>query len=123
MDAIFLNGMEFYGYHGVFEEENRLGQRFYIDVVLYASIREAGETDDLTKTVNYAEAYDHIRAIMEGEPVQLIETLAERVAAKLLAEFVSVQQVRVKVTKPNPPIHGPLAGVAVEILRERAQEA
>jgi dihydroneopterin aldolase len=119
MDAIYLNGMEFYSYHGVFEEENRLGQRFYADLVLYTSLKEAGETDDLAKTVNYAEAYEEIKNIMDGEPVQLIETLAERIAARMLALFPRVQKVQVKVTKPMPPIPGMLTGVAVEVIRER----
>jgi len=119
MDAIYLNGLEFYGYHGVFEEENRLGQRFATDVVLYTSLRAAGETDDLTKTINYAEAYDCIKSIMDGEPVQLIETLAERIAATLLGHFPTLQRVQVKITKPSPPFAGVLGGVAVEIVRER----
>ncbi|ASS76973.1 dihydroneopterin aldolase [Tumebacillus algifaecis] len=119
MDAIYISGMEFYGYHGVLEEENRLGQRFYADLVLYTSLQEAGESDDLTKTVNYAEAYEEIRQIMDGEPVQLIETLAERIAKQMLTSFLRVQKVQVKVTKPMPPIAGLLSGVAVEVIRER----
>jgi len=119
MDAIYINNMEFYAYHGVFEEENRLGQRYACDAVLYTSLREAGETDELDKTVNYALAYQVIKEIMDGEPVQLIETLAERIADKLLQEFPSLKLVRIKVSKPNPPIPGILGGVAVEIHRER----
>jgi dihydroneopterin aldolase len=120
MDKIYMNGLEFYGYHGVFLEENRLGQRFYTDVVLSVeSLREAGTTDDLNKTVNYGEAYDYIRAIMDGEPVQLLETLAEKIATTLLENFPPVVQVQVKVTKPMPPIAGPMQGVAVEIVRDR----
>lgn len=119
MDSIYINGMEFYAYHGVFPEENRLGQLFTVDVVLHTDLRPAGESDDLTRTVNYAEAYNEIKAIMTGEPVQLVETLAERIAAVLLAQFPIVRSARVKLHKPNPPIPGHLAGVAVEILRER----
>ncbi|TCP52751.1 dihydroneopterin aldolase [Tumebacillus sp. BK434] len=119
MDRIYISGMEFYGYHGVFEEENRLGQRFYADLVLHASLKAAGETDDLSKTVNYAEAYAAIKIIMDGEPVQLIETLAERIAQQMLDLYPMVQQAQVKVTKPSPPFPGALSGVAVEVIRER----
>ncbi|MFD2170658.1 dihydroneopterin aldolase [Tumebacillus lipolyticus] len=119
MDAIYISGMEFYGYHGVFEEENRLGQRFYADLTLYTSLREAGTTDDLTATIHYGEAYAEIKKIMEGEPVQLLETLAERIAQQMLSTYERVQKVRVKVTKPMPPFAGTLQGVAVEVYRER----
>jgi dihydroneopterin aldolase len=119
MDAIYLNGLEFYGYHGVFSEENRLGQRFMCDAVLYASLEQAGQTDDLQHTVNYGEAYERIRSIMTGTPVQLLETLAERIAADLIAHYPMVQRVKIKITKPMPPIPGPMTGVAVEIERER----
>lgn len=119
MDAIYLHHMEFYAYHGVFSEETKLGQKFYADVTLYTSLQAAGETDDLTQTVNYAEAYEQINTIMTGPPVALIETLAERIAAALLQNHARVQKVLVKITKPNPPIPGILGGVEVEIARER----
>ncbi|KEO83086.1 dihydroneopterin aldolase [Tumebacillus flagellatus] len=119
MDKIYMNGLEFYGFHGVFEEENRLGQRFYTDVVMSLPLQKAGEDDDLRATVNYGEAYDRIREIMDGEPVQLLETLAERIAKALLDNYPAVREVQVKVTKPNPPIKGPMNGVAVEIVRCR----
>ncbi|MGB8957158.1 MAG: dihydroneopterin aldolase [Tumebacillaceae bacterium] len=119
MDAIYLNGLEFYAYHGVFSEENRLGQRFFCDAVLYTSLERAGLTDDLQHTVNYGEAYDLIKSIMAGPPVQLLETLAERIAALLLDRYPAVQRVRIKITKPMPPIPGPMTGVAVEIERGR----
>ncbi|HEU4964028.1 MAG TPA: dihydroneopterin aldolase [Bacilli bacterium] len=119
MDTIHINGMEFYAYHGALPEENRLGQLFTVDVQLRIELQPAGVTDDLAKTVNYAEAYEEVKAIMESVPVQLIETLAERIAAKLFDRFPLVEALRVKLNKPNPPIPGHLAGVAVEIYRER----
>jgi dihydroneopterin aldolase len=119
MDKIYMNGLEFYGFHGVFEEETRLGQRFYADVVMSMPLQQAGETDDLTRTVHYGEAYERIREIMDGEPVQLLETLAERIAASLLEHYPPLLEVQVKVTKPSPPIKGPMSGVAVEIVRGR----
>ncbi|WP_251639888.1 dihydroneopterin aldolase [Sporosarcina sp. NCCP-2716] len=120
MDFIHINDMQFYGYHGALAEENVLGQRFVISVVLVTDLKQAGTTDDLTATVNYAEVYEKVRSIAEGEPVKLIETVAERIAADLLESYPErVQSVRVKVVKPDPPIAGHYASVAVEIERGR----
>jgi dihydroneopterin aldolase len=60
MDKIYVNGMDFYGYHGVYEEENKLGQRFSADVILEMDTKEAGRTDNLNLTVNYAEVYEKV---------------------------------------------------------------
>lgn len=118
MDRIILSGMQFYGYHGVYPEEARLGQSFVVDVELYADLREAGEKDDLHQTVDYAKAYRLIKEVVEGHPYKLIEAVAERVASRLLAEF-TVQEVVVRVHKPNAPIPGPLDCVTVEVRRGR----
>ena len=72
MDYIHLNDMEFYGYHGALPEEKKLGQRFRLTVSLAASLEEAGLTDDLDKTVSYAEVYELCKMVVEGEPVKLI---------------------------------------------------
>lgn len=117
MDKIYLNQMEFYGYHGVFPEENKLGQRFIVDLVLYADLSKAGQTDELTYTVNYAEAYQIVQKIVEGQNVKLVEKLAEVIADRLLAAFAIVNKCTVKVIKPDPPIRGHYHSVAVEITR------
>ncbi|MFJ7936832.1 dihydroneopterin aldolase [Sporosarcina sp. NPDC096371] len=120
MDYIHLNEMEFYGYHGALPEENKLGQRFRVTISLATDLSEAGETDDLEKTVNYAEVYLVCRSIVEGEPVKLIETVAEKVAANVMKEFAAkVTGVRVVLVKPDPPIPGHYASVSVDITRGR----
>ncbi|KEO82289.1 dihydroneopterin aldolase [Tumebacillus flagellatus] len=119
MDKIFLNGMVFYGYHGVYPEEKKLGQRFYADVVMEADLEAAGRADDLRLTTNYGTVYEHIDRIMTGEPVQLIETLAERIASAIFAHFPLIHGVQVKITKPSAPIPGELASAAIEIHRKR----
>lgn len=119
MDKIYVNKMQFYGYHGVYKEENKLGQRFYVDVVLEVDTRPAGRSDDLNLTVNYAEVYEITKRIMEGPPVKLVESLVEKIANELLITFRNVQAVTVKVTKPDPPIPGYYDSVAVEVRRER----
>ncbi|WP_202081473.1 dihydroneopterin aldolase [Caldalkalibacillus salinus] len=119
MDKIMLNGMSFYGYHGVFPEENKLGQRYKVDLQLYIDLKQAGQTDDLSHSVNYAEVYEVTKNIVEGPPYQLIESVAEKIATECLSQWFNVQEVVVTVTKPDPPIAGHYEAVAVEIGRKR----
>lgn len=119
LDNIRIRGMEFYAYHGVLPEETVIGQRFVVDITLCLSLRRAGETDDLEETVNYASVYDKVKDVMQGEPVKLIETLAERTATVLLGDFESLSRVDVTVVKPNAPIAGVFSDVSVTVVRER----
>jgi dihydroneopterin aldolase len=119
VDRIILAGMRFYGYHGVYPEEARLGQSFTVDVELYLDLRAAGQTDDLRKTVDYGKVYATVKRLVEGRPFKLIEALAEHVAAQVLEGFAPVAEVVVRVHKPNAPIPGPLDAVTVEIRRRR----
>ena len=119
LDRIYVNSMEFYGYHGVFPEENRLGQRFKIDLSVSIDLKKAGETDELDHSVNYGELFQLCKEIVEGKPYKLVEAVAEKIAGKLLAEFTLIQEVTVKVIKPDPPIPGHYKSVAVEITRSR----
>ena len=119
MDKIYLNGMKFYGYHGVFPEENKLGQRFCVDLTLEADLSKASESDDLNYTVKYADAYNTIKAIVEGEPRKLVETIAEEITTKMFKTFEIVEACTVKVIKPDPPIDGHYDSVAIEMKRER----
>ncbi|MGD8192463.1 dihydroneopterin aldolase [Brevibacillus ginsengisoli] len=116
MDKLYFNRMSFYGYHGVFDAEAKLGQRFFIDLELQLDLSKAGKSDDLHDTVNYADIFEKVRQIVESERYQLIEALAERIATQLLEDF-SFHEVKVKVTKPNPPINGHYDSVAIEIIR------
>jgi dihydroneopterin aldolase len=116
-DKIILTGMVFYGYHGVTDEETRVGQRFIVDVELEADTRMAGRRDDITQTINYAAVYMSARDVVEGKSRRLIEAVAEGIAGRVLEEQ-EVRGVRVRVTKPSPPIPGAvLNGAAVEVYR------
>ena len=118
MDYIHVNDMEFWGNHGVFAEETKLGQRFRVTLSLAVDLQEAGQTDNLDKTVNYAEAFFICQKIVEGEPVQLVETVAERIAAEILTTFKDqVRGCKVIVIKPDPPIPGHYRSISVEITR------
>lgn len=119
MDKIYLNSMEFYGNHGVFTEETVLGQRFTVNVVLETDLKAAGRSDKLEKTINYAEIFTICQEVVEGKRFDLIEAVAENIAAEILDKFERVENVQVKVTKPNPPIKGIYDSVAVEITRGR----
>lgn len=119
MDKIYVTGMEFYGYHGVFPEEAVLGQRFYVDVTVSVDLKEAGETDRLEYTVHYGEIYQLCKEIVEGKPYKLVEAVAEKIAAGILKGFPLVMETTIKVVKPDPPIPGHYKSVAVEITRGR----
>lgn len=119
MDKIYVNKMDFYGYHGVFPEENKLGQRFIVDLAVSADLRKAGQTDDLEDSVNYGELYQLCKDIVEGKPYKLIETVAEKIAVHILNNFPLISEATVKVIKPDPPIPGHYQSVAVEITRRR----
>jgi dihydroneopterin aldolase len=119
-DRILLTGLAFFGRHGVWPAEQELGARFVVDVELYTDLRAAGRTDALAATVDYGEVYRRVRAVVEGPPLHLIEAVAERIAAVLLADFAGLERVVVRVHKPHAPIAGAVAAsVAVEIDRRR----
>jgi dihydroneopterin aldolase len=119
MDKIFVNQMEFYGYHGVFPEETRLGQRFVVDLTVFVDLKKAGETDELEYSVNYGELFRVCKEIVEGKPFKLVEAVAEKIAEIVLSQFTLVSEVTIKVIKPDPPIPGHYRSVAVEITRRR----
>jgi dihydroneopterin aldolase len=119
MDKIFVNQMEFYGYHGVFPEETKLGQRFVVDLIVFVDLKKAGETDELEHSVNYGELFRVCKEIVEGKPFKLVEAVAEKIAETVLSQFTLVSEVTIKVIKPDPPIPGHYRSVAVEITRRR----
>ncbi len=120
-DEILLEGMRFYAYHGVNPEERALGQRFTVDVVLEADLRRAGQSDDLVETVSYSAVYKVVRGIVEGEPRNLIEAVAEEIAAAILTGFPKVARVTATVRKPEVPMKGSLLDAAgVRITRTQA---
>lgn len=120
MDKIFLNGMEFYGYHGVFPAENQLGQRFRVDLECGLDLTMAGDSDELNTTVSYADLYQIIHTIMEQEPhAKLLERLAQKIITQIFSQFPVIQDIMVRVIKPDPPIPGHYQNVGVEMRRRR----
>ncbi|PKQ34864.1 MAG: dihydroneopterin aldolase [Actinobacteria bacterium HGW-Actinobacteria-11] len=122
LDEIVLTGLTVFGRHGVYAHEREDGQEFSIDLRLRMSLDQAAASDDVADTVHYGELAEKVAAVVGGEPVNLIETLAERIAAAAL-EDVRVQNVTVTVHKPHAPIPLSFADVAVTVHRSRAPEA
>ena len=118
LDRLALKGLRGHGRHGVFDHERAEGQPFVVDVVLRLDTSTAAATDELAATVDYGKLAEGIVGLIEGEPVDLIETLAQRIADRCLAEQV-VASVDVTVHKPEAPVPVPFDDVTVTITRSR----
>ncbi|HLE59431.1 MAG TPA: dihydroneopterin aldolase [Candidatus Limnocylindria bacterium] len=116
-DQINLRGMRFLGRHGVSLAERMEPQPFEVDVALGLDTAAAGASDDLADTVDYAAVFDQVRAAVEGSSFRLIEALAGRIAADLLAAHPRVESVEVAVRKPRAPLPGQFESVEVRIRR------
>jgi dihydroneopterin aldolase len=121
-DELTVRGIECFGHHGVLERERRDGQTFVIDLTLGLDTRPAAESDDLHDTVDYGSLVARVKAAVESDPVDLIETLAERVSRVCLLDD-RVQWARVTVHKPDAPIEAVFADVTLTITRPTAEEA
>ena len=122
-DKITLEGMVFYGFHGIDPAERELGQRFVVDLEVQRDLRAAGLSDDPEDTINYSRMYRLVKETIEGPGHNLLESLAETIAGQILGGF-DVESVRVRVKKPEVPMKGSiLSHASVEILRERGQDA
>jgi dihydroneopterin aldolase len=116
LDRIVLHGLRGRGLHGVYPRERTEGQTFIVDAALSVDTRPAASSDDLSATVDYGAVAEKIVALIEGEPVNLIETLAERIAAACLAD-PAVRVAEITVHKPDAPISVPFEDVTVTIRR------
>jgi dihydroneopterin aldolase len=119
MDRVRVEGIEFHGFHGFSPAEQEVGHRFRADLTLELPTAAAAQEDDLGQTVDYAEAARVVLQVAGGPPVRLVETLAERMAARLLERFPLIRAVEVRLAKVHPPVDVLFACAAVEIRRER----
>jgi 7,8-dihydroneopterin aldolase/epimerase/oxygenase len=117
-DRITITGLRGFGFHGVYPEEKREGQEFVVDVTMTLDLRPAAASDDVADTVHYGEVADDVVAEIEQRPVDLIETLAARIADVVLARPL-VGAVAVTVHKPSAPITVPFTDVSVTVERTR----
>jgi 7,8-dihydroneopterin aldolase/epimerase/oxygenase len=118
-DRVAVRGIRAFGHHGVYAEERATGQPFVVDVLLHLDLRPAAASDDVADTVHYGELAKQVVTAVEGDPVDLLETLAQRVA-DLALSYPLVEQVEVTVHKPEAPVGVPFGDVAVTILRGRS---
>lgn len=121
-DRIILTGLQFYGFHGVNPEERSLGQPFVVDLEAELDLSVPAASDRLDDTVSYTELYRAVKAVMEGEPRNLLETAAGTIANRILDQHPQIDSVRVRVQKPRPPIKGSvIEAAAVEVYRPRSR--
>jgi dihydroneopterin aldolase len=118
VDRVALRGLKARGHHGVFPKEREKGQTFVVDLVLGLDTAPAAASDDLTKTVHYGVVAEEVVDVVRGEPVDLIETLAQRIADQVLKHDL-VEEVEVTVHKPDAPISVPFDDVTISITRRR----
>ncbi len=118
-DTLTLHRLRFFARHGVLPAETAHGQIFEVTVRLELALADAGQTDDLTRTVDYQAAYEVVRTVMEGTRLKLAEALAETIARCLLQSFAQVTAVEIEVLKPQPPVAFAFAGFSAKIRRTR----
>lgn len=119
MNRMFIKGLEVFAYHGVNPEEKRDGQRFVLDITLYADLSYAEKSDRLEDTVNYASVRKTVSRLMTENRFDLIERAAACVAEGVLKEHPKVEKIEVILKKPDAPMSAKFDYVAVEVVRQR----
>lgn len=117
MDKIEIRNIKLYGYHGVFPEEREKGQYFLIDVEIFFSLKNAGISDELVESIDYSKVYNIIKNINENNKFRLIERFAHVISQEILSTFEEINNITVRVKKPDAPIDGDFEWVGVEIKR------
>ena len=105
MGIISLEGIEFFAYHGVYAEEQRIGNRYQIDISVTTDFSDAAENDKLSDTVNYGDLYEIISGVMKIK-AKLLEHIAQLIISSVRQRYPSIEAVEVSVSKFNPPIGG-----------------
>lgn len=118
-DRIILRDLGFYGYHGLFAEEERLGQRFFVDLECGVDLSAPGETDAIGHTVSYADIYDVVKATFEAKRTKLIEALGQNIITALFERFGDITWIIIRIRKPEAPIAMVRGEVAIELHRAR----
>ncbi|MGV8830957.1 MAG: dihydroneopterin aldolase [Devosia sp.] len=118
-DRIILKDLGFYGYHGVFAEEAKLGQRFFIDIELGTDLAAAGASDRLSDSISYADIYDVVKASFETRRMKLLEAVANNIVEDLFKSFPTISWIILRLRKPEAPIAMVRGEAAIEIHRQR----
>ena len=118
-DRIILKDLGFYGYHGVFAEEAKLGQRFFIDLELGTDLTAPAQTDRLSAGISYADIYDVVKGSFEGQRMKLLEAVANNIVEALFQSFQGVNWIILRIRKPEAPIAMVRGEAAIELHRVR----
>lgn len=118
-DRVFVRDLAVFAHHGVFESERQIGQYFHFDIECALARSGPWLADDPQEVVRYDHICDAVVELVQGEQVQLIETLAERIAARLFERFARIAALRIVIRKPHAAIAHQVGNVGVEIMRER----
>lgn len=121
MGTIILEGLEFFAFHGFYDEEQKIGNKYGVDVEIKASFEKAGQQDRISETINYEHLYRIIRNEM-NQPSRLLENIAHRIICRIFNEFDAAHWVEVRVSKFNPPIGGICNRAVVALERERGHQ-
>ena len=116
MEYILLNRMTFFAFHGVSEQERKVGNTFIVDLKIGGDFSVACKSDNIEDAINYASIYEEVKQVMKI-PCKLLEHLAEKICIKLKCKFTQIQSIEIKVTKINPPIEGQVESASVVIIR------
>jgi len=119
MNKIFISGMEFFAFHGHYPEEKQAGNKFLVDLIMYADTSKSEKSDDLNDALNYQVAYAIITDILNNTKSNLLEKIADNVLTAIFAEFPELQKATVTIKKMNPPMGGQIDHVGVEISRQK----
>lgn len=118
-DTLTLKSLELKGNHGFYESERKAGNRFELDVILKGNFRHAGESDDLSLTVNYESIEETVLQIMEGPPQKLIESLCKKIGDSIFEQFTGISSLELALRKIHPPIQTPAAYTEIRMQWQR----
>ena len=120
MDKLVLENMQFYAYHGVYAAEKKIGQWYRVDMEISADFSKAAAEDDLNAAIDYEKVYKACSAVMDT-PSKLIEHVAMRLLRAMFATFEAAQHIRLKLSKPEPPLQGFITSASIEMSRSRGE--
>ena len=119
MGKIVIEEMEFYAFHGHYQEEQIVGNRFLVDLEMEADLSEPSRSDNLNDAVNYQQAYQIIKDEMRRTKSNLLENIGKRILDALYAEMEGIEKATIRIRKLNPPMGGPIKSVGIEMSRDQ----